>query len=157
MGWAERCNKRKAESTELAARKNSPYPAVRSGYNHAEAFSLMTYCCESLKCNNRIRVYNSRDGVTPYVTMCPICKGEMVHSFRDVFYPDYALKPGDYYFRDMTREELLEALRYQVERYYSTRQGGSDDEKEAVLQRLFESQWREGIPALRVWEGEEKC
>lgn len=37
---------------------------------HKEAFALMWYAC---KCGHMERMWNSRDGVTPFSTVCPSC------------------------------------------------------------------------------------
>ena len=42
-------------------------------YNHKEAFCLMTYRCND--CGFEERIWNSRDGVTPFGLACPQCKG----------------------------------------------------------------------------------
>lgn len=149
MGWAERCNKKRQSASPK--KEESKYPAIRAGHKHAEAFNYMAYQCENPRCNNRILIYNSRDGVTPFTIGCPNCKGPMSHIFLDAFMPNYALKPGDYYFRDTTREELLEALRQRLVRFNGTDFEVPDEEKEDVLQEIFKHEWREGIPALRVW------
>jgi hypothetical protein len=47
-----------------AARPREP------GHQHAEAFCLMWYACP---CGHRERIWNSRDGVTPFGTLCPSC------------------------------------------------------------------------------------
>ena len=48
-------------------------------YNHKEAFCLMTYRCKD--CGFEERIWNSRDGVTPFGLACPSCKGhDHVHA-----------------------------------------------------------------------------
>lgn len=48
-------------------------------YQHAEAFCLMWYGCQ---CGHRERIWNSRDGVTPFTLRCPSC-GELTLSHVD--------------------------------------------------------------------------
>ena len=35
-------------------------------HNHAEAFKLMIYACENPDCLHQEKIWNSRDGVTPF-------------------------------------------------------------------------------------------
>lgn len=62
---------------------------MESKYNHAEAYCLMTYQCSKCKCAERL--WNSRDGVTPFSINCKKCGGQMIHvdwnnDVRDVNY-----------------------------------------------------------------------
>lgn len=72
-------------------------------YNHAEAFCLMTYRCDS--CLHLETFWNSRDGVTPFVVIarCRRCEGDMQHiNFRsDVCAPDHIPFRGQGIFIDM--------------------------------------------------------
>lgn len=43
-----------------------------AAYRHKEAFALMWYGCD---CGHRERMWNSRDGVTPFCLSCPSCGG----------------------------------------------------------------------------------
>ena len=69
-------------------------------YNHAEAFCLMPYLCE--KCRVGEWLYNTRDGVTPFMIGCaqPDCDGNMQHaSMRH----DIRIRPGEI----LTQRRLL--------------------------------------------------
>jgi len=82
-------------------------------YNHAEAFCHMLYRSETSK--TEIWIWNSRDGVTPF---CLPIDGEMfqhVNFGKDKQNPDYKPKPGDYIFRTVTREDLVESLTKKIE------------------------------------------
>lgn len=48
-----------------------------TNFNHAEAFCLMQYKCEA--CGLTEMLYNSRDGVTPFIIRCVRCGGEAQH------------------------------------------------------------------------------
>lgn len=76
---------------------------------HAEAFRIMTYRCS---CGHSERLWNSRDGVTPFSIPCPSCKDGMgmvhVDWQNDVFCPLYRPSAGERYFADMTRERARE-------------------------------------------------
>ena len=76
----------------------------RRGYAHAEAFCIMWYSCP---CGHRERMWNSRDGVTPFNTSCPSCGGiDFAHSNfdADVHSRDHKPHPGQRVWVDMTPE-----------------------------------------------------
>jgi len=75
-------------------------------YNHAEAFCLMTYVCND--CNVSEELWNSRDGVTPFIISCDKCKGDMEHSFKkpDECFPDYEPEDGMRIFTDLTLDKF---------------------------------------------------
>lgn len=83
--------------------------AKQRGYKHVEAFCLMWYQCRS--CKSMIRIWNSRDGVTPFGSHCPSCEGTMHHimtnegRYSDWPAPDHQLIPCQYFWRDATRED----------------------------------------------------
>lgn len=80
---------------------------TQHGHSHKEAFCIMTYRCKD--CGHEERIWNSRDGVTPFCIGCPKCKGHN-HYHVDWYMDRYApchtvmLKPGDRYFITMTME-----------------------------------------------------
>lgn len=78
------------------------------GHHHAEAFCLMWYAC---KCGHQERIWNSRDGVTPFCALCPSCgspdeMGTLQHvRWRDDLYaPEHEPTHGQRIWIDMTRE-----------------------------------------------------
>jgi hypothetical protein len=46
-------------------------------YGHTEAFCIMTYKCG--QCGAEEKIWNSRDGVTPFVIICRECGGDAQH------------------------------------------------------------------------------
>lgn len=84
-------------------------------YNHKEAYCLMMYQCEA--CGKLEEIYNSRDGVSPFMVKCavPGCEGQMVHILwqLDRCEPDHVLQPFQRYFKDTDEE----SLRRYVERH----------------------------------------
>lgn len=95
-------------------------------FNHLEAFCHMIYECE--KCGWIIRVWNSRDGVTPFIgPRCHLfhdfypdthrCNGMTQHAMwdQDEYDPDYELQPGDYYWTDYTEEDAKRKVYRTVE------------------------------------------
>lgn len=73
-------------------------------YNHGEAFCLMSYACQ--ECGHHIRIWNSRDGVTPFVVGCvqPNCEGDMHHInwHNDERFEFFVPPVGSYYFKDFS-------------------------------------------------------
>jgi hypothetical protein len=51
---------------------------VKLAYQHGEAFMLMTYLCED--CGTKEKLWNTRDGVTPFCIDCRKCNGDMNHT-----------------------------------------------------------------------------
>lgn len=87
---------------------------------HAEAFKLMIYQCQ--QCGYAERIWNSRDGVTPFGVGCRHCGDDAMHtSWRsDQYLPDHDPKPGDRYFRDGLPEEARAFFRSRLERGLGT-------------------------------------
>ena len=89
-------------------------------YNHKEAFCLMTYRCKD--CGFEERIWNSRDGVTPFSLACPHCKGHNHYHEdwqHDQCNPLFGLfmKPGQRYFISMTMERAREYAARRVDHY----------------------------------------
>lgn len=89
-------------------------------FNHAEAFCLMWYRCDT--CGHVERVWNSRDGITPFSMSCMKCgargiRGGMNHTnwSHDACKPDHKLKPGQFFWRDGTREEAAQIMRDRID------------------------------------------
>lgn len=82
--------------------------ATANGHAHAEAFCLMWYACD---CGHRERFWNSRDGVTPFCTLCPSCgKPDLKHVDwrRDSYAPDMKPTIGQRMWVSMTQERARE-------------------------------------------------
>ena len=63
-------------------------------FKHPETFCLMEYVCES--CRAREILWNSRDGVTPFIIKCRYC-GKLARHERwhlDVRIEDFCPHPG---------------------------------------------------------------
>lgn len=86
--------------------KTKPTDAMFPGqYQHAEAFCLVWYTCQ--KCGHAERMWNSRDGVTPFALQCPSCgKPNLIHSHMhlDQKAPDHVPYPGQRVWVNMTRQ-----------------------------------------------------
>lgn len=63
-----------------------------NGHNHAEAFCLMWYQCKD--CGAKERIWNSRDGVTPFGMRCPSCgRADYYHTYfgSDLYAPNWPM------------------------------------------------------------------
>lgn len=74
---------------------------------HGEGFALMLYQGERTK--RVVDIWNSRDGVTPFMVDIDGEKYQHIAFGFDRHVPDHQLRPGDYFFRDITE---VEAERY---------------------------------------------
>lgn len=90
-------------------------------YNHAEAFCLMWYRCDD--CGHRERIWNSRDGVTPFGGMtCTSCGraglgGGLRHEApfsADQPAPDHKLIVGQQFFRDGTAADAISIIKRRI-------------------------------------------
>lgn len=105
---------------------------MTAAHQHVEAFKRMQYGCAS--CGMSELIWNSRDGVTPYVIACRACGAEARHVnwSSDEYLPDYKPLPGERVFRDGSPLEAVEI----VERRIATaRQHGYavDPDLEAIM------------------------
>lgn len=82
-------------------------------YKHAEAFMHMNYVSKD---GSHIIIWNSRDGVTPFIIMLEGKEYQHTDWKQDKRDVDYKPKPGDYIFRTVTREDLLEELPKYIEK-----------------------------------------
>lgn len=88
---------------------------TKHGHHHGEAFCLMWYACGS--CGHRERIWNSRDGVTPFCMSCPSCgKLELSHVefHRDDYAPEHRLAKGQRFWRDGTPDEAEAIMRRRI-------------------------------------------
>ncbi|WP_157645065.1 hypothetical protein [Burkholderia ubonensis] len=95
---------------------------------HAEAHALMWYACE---CGHRERIWNSRDGVTPFAISCPSCgNATLYHSNwqTDLANPGHAPHEGQRVFVDMTREQAERIAERHFTRMGLTREHPKFDE-----------------------------
>lgn len=86
------------------------------GHVHGEAFCLMWYECRG--CGARERIWNSRDGVTPFGMGCTSCGGhDMLHAnwATDEYAPQHKLHDGQRFWRDGTPDEAEAIMRRRIE------------------------------------------
>lgn len=94
---------------KVEAEQRAKFPATRAGHVHPEAFCIMAYRCR--QCGHIEHIWNSRDGVSPFLESCPKCDDTAHHSVWqfDWFRPGHKPLPGERIFVDLTREHALEA------------------------------------------------
>jgi hypothetical protein len=96
-------------------------------YQHAEAFCLMKY--RSDDGTEEELIWNSRDGVTPFViTLRSGKRATHVDWQDDQCQPDRKPQPGDRIFIDMTEEELRTLVTQRVDEWLGS------SERDEVLQ-----------------------
>jgi hypothetical protein len=127
---------------------SAPTPA----YRHSEAFCLMTYRADDG--TEEEVVWNSRDGVTPFVIPLRSGKSAMhVDWDRDRRVPDYQPPPGSRMFVDLTEEAALAAARRNAEQWFADPEYGDEARRaygtvEALAADLAEDYLRPGAPDL---------
>lgn len=120
---------------------------------HKEAFALMWYACG---CGHRERIWNSRDGVTPFGTLCPSCgQPNMKHVAwgQDERKPDHKLVKGQRYWRDGTADEAVAIIERRLQRFAEQGAPAPEDVAERLLTnaRNQEGEWRQGWPILACY------
>lgn len=78
-----------------------------SDRKHGEAFALMLY--QGQTSGRTVTIWNSRDGVTPFMVDIDGEIYQHVHWELDTPAPQHTLRPGDYYFRDTSQEDAVKA------------------------------------------------
>ena len=87
-------------------------------YIHSEAFNLMKYETDD-GLESEI-IWNSRDGVTPFIISNRDKTKMMTHVrwSEDVCVPNHVPKPGDRIFVDVTPEMMRDGARKQIEKFW---------------------------------------
>lgn len=107
------------------------------GHRHVEAFCLMWYACP---CGHQERIWNSRDGVTPFGMQCPSCGSSEMRHVRwqsDTYAPAHEPLPGRRQWISMTRERAERIARARI----AGRVKALDD---VVLENLTASIYHDG-------------
>jgi len=88
-----------------------------SGYKHGEAFCHMRYLADDG--SEELSVWNSRDGVSPFVIGLPSGKGAThVDWHQDRFDPMHVPAVGDWIFVDLTPQRAHECARRNAQRFW---------------------------------------
>jgi hypothetical protein len=75
----------------------------KAEHQYGERFCLMLY--QGQKTGRIVDIWNSRNGVTPFMVDIDGETYQHVHFQRDRPAPDHQLRPGDYFFRGITEAE----------------------------------------------------
>jgi hypothetical protein len=95
----------------------------------------MWYACRG--CGHRERIWNSRDGVTPFGLGCPSCgDDDLLHVewARDVYAPGHALHHGQRFFRDGTVEEAVAIMSRRIARAEGTEYACTPEQAAELLE-----------------------
>lgn len=135
-----------------------------TAYEHPEAFCLMEYQCK--KCGGLEILWNSRDGVTPFVINCLICKDRMEHTnfANDVRAPkfDRELLTSSRYanmriFVGLTKEKAREYAQHRLQ-YVREHDPSLPEENsvayQAVLSRVAQDLYHDGEGVDVITAGE---
>ncbi len=115
---------------------------------HKEAFCLMWYGCA---CGHRERFWNSRDGVTPFCTLCPSCnRPDLTHVWfnRDEPAPTHKPAHGQCVWIDMTRERASQLARERIALHPDL--VGKPGLFERLVENLLGTEHGGGAPDLQV-------
>ena len=124
-------------------------------YQHAEAFCLMVY----ENGEERETLWNSRDGVTPFVILSRTSGNELVHKHwkLDRFMPYFKPPVGSRIFVDLTKEKHLEYQRSIVEKCWNNHRYPMKDNdvlgplgKDGAARLLAEEDWQDGAPDIVI-------
>jgi len=112
-------------------------------YNHSEAFCLMKYRSDDGE--EEEIIWNSRDGVTPFVLSLRSGKtAQHVDWHEDRCVPDYVPKPGERIFIDLTPEKAEEYAKRNVKRW--RRQGAQGVPS---VREMTRSYMKDGAPDIK--------
>ncbi len=125
-------------------------------YVHGEAFCLMWYRCKS--CEHAERIWNARDGVTPFGTICPSCGApDLLHVDwkLDECAPEHKLHPGQKFWRNGRREEARAAIERRIELFAERGQPVPPDVQKSMLADLEKPsaerwEFKDGWPMLDI-------
>jgi len=132
-----------------------PQTAKEKGHKHGEAFMLQWYHCSN--CSHKERIWNSRDGITPFACGCPSCGEDMSHieMYLDEYAPNHKLRIGQKFWRDGTPDEAQKIIESRIENFRDSYP--ISDEKKAELIADVRLNWLDGFnpwPELDVFMGD---
>ncbi len=118
------------------------------GHDHAEAFCVMKYRCGN--CGTEERIWNSRDGVTPFIVSCSRCRtGRMEHVDwqYDSYEPDHIPRKGERMFVDTPESLRLPLTRMSIV-MISRNMGETPDLDEKRVREIADHNYRKGSPYI---------
>jgi len=124
-------------------------------YNHVEAYCLMHYGCKD--CSSIEILWNSRDGVTPFIIKCLECGGEANHVRweLDDCLPDFKPSLGMRVFVDITLEKVHEYAKKRIDSFKGTEHEIKPESTryKEVLKSVMENMYHNGeAPDIIVWK-----
>lgn len=125
-------------------------------FKHGEAFALMWYACP---CGHRERIWNSRDGVTPFGgLLCVSCGGKglehrgLTHvDWRlDEPAPNHQLRDGQQFFRDGTADDAVAIIERRIASFAAHGHAAPPDVLEHLRRDAREQtgEWQQGWPMV---------
>lgn len=125
-------------------------------FRHKEAFALMWYACP---CGHRERIWNSRDGVTPFGgLLCTSCGGKglerhglsHIDFHLDEYAPDHKLQVGQLFFRDGTAADSIDIIERRIAALAKMGQPVPDNVASALRCDAINQtgEWRQGWPTV---------
>jgi hypothetical protein len=130
-------------------------PVKKGKHEQREAFHVMEYCCGDLR--HSFFVWNSRDGVTPFIVQCPDCDkdSQHVHWEDDVYAPDNKPETGQWAFVDLTIEMARAYRLVFVERFWDSHMKEMFGTKKRAVEDLAQNDvkaFAPHTPHLTRWE-----
>jgi hypothetical protein len=121
-------------------------------HQHAEAFCNMKYVCQ--ECGHSEMVWNSRDGVTPFIIGCTKCDGDMCHIGPWNKEKTHDTIPDDttMVFVQVFEKVAVESCTAWVDRFYD--QMASDgyleegETKENLIEKKVEARMKDDCPCI---------
>lgn len=118
-------------------------------YKHAEAFCHMTY--ESYDGTESERIWNSRDGVTPFIVTLKTGKeARHVNWHDDIRTVDWKPQPEDRIFVDLTKEKALEIAEQRIQHLKDGDNLLTDEDlpSKEELATIYMNEYGSGTPIL---------
>lgn len=133
------------------------------GHHHVEAFCLMWYACGH--CGHAERIWNSRDGVTPFGTQCPSCgpsqnAGSVLKHVAwnlDEYAPNHKPHRWQKFWRDGTPDEAEAFMRQRIARFRGTQYERSAEASAELIRQARAGEiheFQQGWPMLDIQLGE---
>lgn len=123
-----------------------------SNFLFGEAFCLMWYKCA---CGHAERIWNSRDGITPFALGCPSCgKPTLTHGAwtTDIRAPQHPLHIGQRFWRDGTPDEAAAIMNARLDSCIGTVYEVTPERRELILKEVRSggTEFQAGWPFLDI-------
>lgn len=131
--------------------------ARRYGHLHGEAFMIMNYRCD--RCSRTVTVWNSRDGVTPFIIDCRFCQegsARHVNWQEDRYAPNHKPVPGELVFVDMTDARRRVRAEHIYQRMMESEYRWDDMTKDEFIEMVLRDLGKDAAPDLIEWPQKEQ-